>query len=184
MISLPYTIKAARRIPAALSAAFSLIEVNMAILVVAGGLFTLISIFPSGLRLSVSALSDTRQAFFASDLLNTIHANLASDPYEFTGDPIPFPMDKWLNFNDVWMNITRNRNGFSNLPGAKSAPGVPISSSDIYARDPAVIADAQNNFKKITTQGFLHIYYAQGELKGYLGSNTSTPLRYAIRIAR
>lgn len=46
---------------------FSLIEVNIAILVVAGGLLSLFSLFPAGLRMSTAAMSDTRQALFADD---------------------------------------------------------------------------------------------------------------------
>jgi len=80
--------------------AFSLIEVNIAILIVAVGLFSLITLFPSGLRLSVTALSDTRQALFASHLLNTIHANAV------TAD---LTLDQWLNFDTFWDSTSFNR---------------------------------------------------------------------------
>ena len=46
-------------------AGFSLIEVNVAILVIAGGMLSLFTLFPAGLRMSTAAMSDTRQAFFA-----------------------------------------------------------------------------------------------------------------------
>lgn len=49
------------------SRGFSLIEVNVAILVIAGGLLSLFTLFPAGLRMSTAALSDTRQALFADD---------------------------------------------------------------------------------------------------------------------
>jgi hypothetical protein len=57
---------------------FSLIEVNMAILVVAGGMLTLVTLFPAGLRMSTSAMADTRQALFASDTLNSLRAKAAT----------------------------------------------------------------------------------------------------------
>jgi len=62
----------------ALRQAFSLIEVNMAILVVAGGLLTLFALFPAGLRLSTTALADMRQSMFANEMLSRMEANAAS----------------------------------------------------------------------------------------------------------
>ncbi len=56
---------------------FSLIEVNMAILVIAGGLLSLFALFPAGLRMSTSALADTRHALFARDALSVLKANAA-----------------------------------------------------------------------------------------------------------
>lgn len=58
--------------------AFSLIEVNMAILVVAGGVLTLITLFPAGLRMSMSSIEDTRIALFAGDALNSLAAQAAA----------------------------------------------------------------------------------------------------------
>lgn len=49
---------------------FSLIEVNIAILVIAGGMLSLFALFPAGMRLSAAALSDTRQVFFADDFFS------------------------------------------------------------------------------------------------------------------
>ena len=50
--------------------AFSLIEINIAILVIAGGLLVIMAVFPAALRLSTSATSETRQVTFASFALN------------------------------------------------------------------------------------------------------------------
>ena len=50
--------------------AFSLIEVNVAILVIAGGMLSLFTLFPAGLRLSTAAMSDTRQVFFADEFFS------------------------------------------------------------------------------------------------------------------
>ena len=59
-------------------AAFSLIEVNMALLVVTIGLAALLGLFPVGLRESSLASADTTEAIFATRVLNAIQAN-ASD---------------------------------------------------------------------------------------------------------
>ena len=55
---------------------FSLIEVNMAILIAAGGLLSLFSLFPGGLRHSVMSQEDIYQSTFASSLLDVVSANV------------------------------------------------------------------------------------------------------------
>jgi prepilin-type N-terminal cleavage/methylation domain-containing protein len=57
---------------------FSLIEVNMALLVVGIGLSALLGLFPAALRESALAHADTAQAMFADQVLNMLHANAAS----------------------------------------------------------------------------------------------------------
>jgi len=54
---------------------FSLIEVNIALLVVSIGLAALLGLFPVGMRESMLASSDTTQALFATRILNAVHAN-------------------------------------------------------------------------------------------------------------
>ncbi len=56
-------------------AAFSLIEVNIALLVVSVGLAALLVLFPVGLRESGLATADTTEAVFATRMLNAIQAN-------------------------------------------------------------------------------------------------------------
>lgn len=55
---------------------FSLVEVNMAILIAAGGLLSLFSLFPGGLRQSVMSQEDLYQVTFASSVLDAISANV------------------------------------------------------------------------------------------------------------
>ncbi|NLE41957.1 MAG: hypothetical protein GX615_09030 [Lentisphaerae bacterium] len=55
---------------------FSLIEVNMAILIAAGGLLSLFSLFPGGLRHSVMSQEDIYQSTFASSLLDVVSTNV------------------------------------------------------------------------------------------------------------
>ncbi len=56
--------------------AFSLIEVNMAILVAAGGLLSIISYFPLGLRQGVMAKADMSESMFANSFFETISENV------------------------------------------------------------------------------------------------------------
>ncbi len=54
---------------------FSLIEVNMAILIAAGGMLTLFSLFPGGLRQSTQASEDLYQSTYAASAFEAISAN-------------------------------------------------------------------------------------------------------------
>lgn len=62
-----------------LRAGFSLIEVNMAIFVLAGGALALLGLFPLGLRESLAARNDMRVAAFAERYINSVRI-LAADP--------------------------------------------------------------------------------------------------------
>jgi Tfp pilus assembly protein PilV len=66
-----------RRTARAVRAGFTLMEVNIALLVLAVGLIGLFSLFPVGLRQSDMATSDTAQAAFATVVFNAMHANAA-----------------------------------------------------------------------------------------------------------
>ena len=55
---------------------FSLIEVNIAILIAAGGMLSLFALFPIGLRQSVMSEADLHQAAFASSFFEAISANV------------------------------------------------------------------------------------------------------------
>ena len=55
---------------------FSLIEVNMAILIAAGGMLSLFALFPSGLRMSIGAKADIYQSTFAKSFFDAISANI------------------------------------------------------------------------------------------------------------
>ena len=58
---------------------FSLIEVNMAVFVMAIGIVGLLSLFPAGLRESMQSRADLKQAMFAEYLLSVAAAS-AADP--------------------------------------------------------------------------------------------------------
>lgn len=57
---------------------FSLMEVNVALLLVAVGLMGLLSLFPVGLRQSTLATSDTAQAAFVDQVFNAMRANAST----------------------------------------------------------------------------------------------------------
>ncbi len=71
-----------------LTAAFSLIEVNLAILLLAVGLFGLLSLFPLGLQESKQNVSDTYEAMFADHIFNSFQgrASMVSNWNEWTND--------------------------------------------------------------------------------------------------
>jgi hypothetical protein len=54
---------------------FSLIEVNLAILLVAVGLLALFSLFPLGLKESERGMADTQEAMFADTVLSGLEGN-------------------------------------------------------------------------------------------------------------
>ena len=57
---------------------FSLVEVNLAILLVALGMLALFGLFPAGLREGELALTDTHAALFADYVLSGIEANAST----------------------------------------------------------------------------------------------------------
>ncbi len=82
---------------------FSLIEVNMALLVAAGGMLAIFGLFPGALRQSVNAQTDTTQITFAASLLETISANVRSID----------DIGKW-NDPAQWWKIASNGTGLAN----------------------------------------------------------------------
>lgn len=54
---------------------FSLIEVNLAILMIAVGLLALFSLFPLGLRESERGMADTQESMFADTVLSALEGN-------------------------------------------------------------------------------------------------------------
>lgn len=65
---------------------FTLVEINLVLLLFGVGITALLGLFPVGLRQSSLAMSDTRQAMFAEMILNSIHARTleATDYYDWS----------------------------------------------------------------------------------------------------
>lgn len=120
-------------------AGFSLIEVNMAIFVLAGGVLALLGLFPLGLRQSVASRSEMRIAAFAERLIGAaqIAANdptvqtsddladaLTASPFNFTLDDDPGESDGNINVTEdatsgvyyhAWLMEDENYRGFGDM---------------------------------------------------------------------
>jgi len=81
---------------------FSLVEVNLAILLVALGMLALFSLFPSALREADAAITDTHTALFADYVLSGLEANASG-------------MTNWTTWKE--MNKFRPAVIVSNAPG-------------------------------------------------------------------
>lgn len=102
-------------------AGFSLVEVTLALMVVAVGILSVMSLFPAGLDQNVRSIADTRMAFFAEDVFNGLQAwsqdnwdNLnqaeipvaAADRWEQAADKA-WPTD-FKEINGAWPTIWTN----------------------------------------------------------------------------
>jgi prepilin-type N-terminal cleavage/methylation domain-containing protein len=59
------------------SSGFSLVEISLALMIVAVGLLTLFNLFPAGLRASHDATAETRSGEFADEFFNQLYADAA-----------------------------------------------------------------------------------------------------------
>lgn len=78
--------------------AFSLIEVSLAIFVIASGMLIMFSLFPAGLRQVETAQTSTQEALFADYLLSSLRA-----------EAFQMPSSDWNNiqrFQDIVLGIT------------------------------------------------------------------------------
>lgn len=108
---------------------FSLVEIALAILVMAVGLLTVFAIFPAGLKQTQEAENDTRASMFAEYVLNSVHAyNNFTNLHEgaqITLSPIAPYM--WNTQN----SITIDTNG-ENLSGIVRYANSNIASRTVY----------------------------------------------------
>ncbi|MDD5706107.1 MAG: prepilin-type N-terminal cleavage/methylation domain-containing protein [Kiritimatiellae bacterium] len=93
------------------SRGFTLVEINLALLIVGVGLISLLGLFPVGLRQANMATADCAQAMFADQVLNMLHANATT-------------MTNWArwksNFNNDILDQVR-------VSGATIVVGVPAT---------------------------------------------------------
>jgi hypothetical protein len=88
---------------------FSLVEVNLAIFVVAAGLLVIFSLFPMGLKESELSMEDTQEAMFAEYVLGTMEGNamLITDPTVWQGAAFNAAVMQEIGFTlTVWNHIT------------------------------------------------------------------------------
>ena len=146
---------------------FSLIEVNIAILVIAGGLLSLFALFPAGLRMSSSALSDTCQALFADDF------------FAYFDDGVMTITDRadWENVETFWKAARVGlRNGFGNKAKLND---------DDWKGDSEVCKDWGTSKDPLTSDDFkkgnvnalnapLFLRFRHGVVEGYFTDNSAS----------
>lgn len=149
---------------------FSLIEVNIAILVVAGGLLSLFSLFPAGLRMSTAAMSDTRQALFADDFF----------AYFDDGVRQIDNRDDWQNIESFWKAARAGLDdGFSDAT---------LNDQD-WNGDAAVRKDWDVNASDMkkgnpnsgNRQNLFYLRFRNGTVKNYFSDNLDA--EFLVRIA-
>lgn len=149
---------------------FSLIEVNIAILVVAGGLLSLFSLFPAGLRMSTAAMSDTRQALFADDFF----------AYFDDGVRQIDNRDDWQNIESFWKAARAGLDdGFSDAT---------LNDTD-WNGDAAVRKDWDVNASDMkkgnpnsgNRQNLFYLRFRNGTVKNYFSDNLDA--EFLVRIA-
>jgi len=89
---------------------FSLVEVNLAILLVGVGLFALFALFPRGLQESDMAVQDTHEAMFANAVISAIEG-CAADITDW---------DEWLDLSAIQARLRE-------VPGMENITFHPIS---------------------------------------------------------
>ena len=149
---------------------FSLIEVNIAILVVAGGLLSMFSLFPAGLRMSTAAMSDTRQALFADDFF----------AYFDDGVRQIDNRDDWQNIESFWKAARAGLDdGFSDAT---------LNDKD-WNGDAAVRKDWDVNASDMkkgnpnsgNRQNLFYLRFRNGTVKNYFSDNLDA--EFLVRIA-
>ncbi len=101
------------------SHAFSLIEVNLAILLIAVGLLALFSLFPLGLKESERGLADTQEAMFADTVLSGLEGNAMS-------------MTNWADWADLGLFRTAVKEGVSHTTESSGPTTVTFPSGTRY----------------------------------------------------
>lgn len=81
---------------------FTLIEIAMAIVVVAIGVLAVFSLLSAGLDASSRAIADTQGAMFADNVFNALRAESLSSAKDYN----PFPPAVTNGWNDFWLAFT------------------------------------------------------------------------------
>ncbi len=97
---------------------FSLIEINLAIFLVAMGMLTLFSLFPAGMKQIESAQESTQEALFTDYVLSTIRA-----------DAMALTATEWLAINSDSASATFPDFAFNSITPEQFPAG-----SDLYLR--------------------------------------------------
>lgn len=157
---------------------FSLIEVNIAILVIAGGLLSLFSLFPAGLRMSSAALSDTRQALFADDF------------FSYFDDGVRQIADRndWQNVEKFWKAAREGlEDGFNTSFNDKDWNGNDEVQKD-WGVEPDDFKKGSYNSDGSAKSSSLYLRFRNGVVPGYFVQNKSKAqdkldAEFVVRIA-
>ena len=152
------------------AAGFSLIEVNVAILVIAGGMLSLFTLFPAGLRMSTAAMSDTRQAFFADQFFAFFENGLLLSRYN---DPDSRTMADVYNWQDITKFWNAGQKGLelgfnANFDNA-DWPDNNLRKAIKDSWDPSGLKDNDKSFKKDSGKNGsdITLRFRSGEIKKY-----------------
>jgi len=98
-----------RRTVSGLRAAFSLVEVTLALMVMAIGILSIMSLFPAGLDQNVRSIADTHATFFAEEVFGGLQATAEADWDNLAAAQLP------VAASNMWSNIATNRICVSNV---------------------------------------------------------------------
>ena len=85
-------------------AGFSLVEVALAIMVIAVGLLSVFGLFPHGMESSRRALDETRAATFAEDTFNSLRVMAQTSDWASLTHRFSIPAPDWWGNTYVWAN--------------------------------------------------------------------------------
>ena len=141
---------------------FSLIEVNMAILIAAGGLLALFTLFPVGLRQSEMSSEDLYQATYAASVLQMLSGNIATI----------YSQDDWNDVETFWAIASEGTGLPKKLKKARSA----LNSLDTEIRDQYLDFQLEGNSGEQDNVWYVGTDFgADGGVKKIKGCLTTTP---------
>ena len=144
--------------------AFSLIEVNLAILVAAGGLLAMISYFPLGLRQGVMAQEDMAQATFANSFFETVAENVRR--IESVGE--------WDNIGRFCAKAMKGIDGtLGTIQQAES--GVSIATAEIFSNSGVYAGNAAK---------FRYFWREESKAKTGSGGALALPPQFIARVVK
>ncbi len=148
---------------------FSLIEVNMAILIAAGGLLSLFALFPVGLRQSEMSSEDLYQSTYAESVFQMFSGNVATIS----------DINDWNDIDTFWSIATEGTGIKSKLLPARRA----FNKIDSLIRDDYLDFQLEGNSGEQD-----NVWYAGtdfDEAGGFVDQNTpSLPEQFIIRVYR
>ena len=90
-----------------LQSAFSLVEVTLALMVMAIGILSIMSLFPAGLDQNARSIADTHAAFFAEEVFGGLHAVAETNWAGLAEAQLPVAaFDMWSNMDTNRVHIT------------------------------------------------------------------------------